>query len=92
MNYTEMTVDEAIEFLKLSKGKKVLVAIKNLEDDEDVIFYPKSKVDCEEMIRDAQTIVTMCDDFVKKLDLFTEQQKDLHDIQLKGFRQTILIR
>ena len=92
MNYTEMTVDEAIEFLKLSKGKKVLVAIKNLEDDEDVIFYPKSKVDCEEMIRDAQTIVTMCDDFVKQLDLFTEQQKDLHDIQLKGFRQTILIR
>lgn len=92
MNYLEMTVEEAVEFLQLSKGKKLLVAIKNLEDDGDAVFCPKSKVDCEEMIRDAQTIAAMCDDFVKKLDLFTEQQKDLHDIQAQGFQQTILIK
>ena len=92
MKYVEMTTDEAIEVLRKSKGKKVLVAIKDLENDEDAIFYQKLKSDCEIMIKEAQTISSMCDDFVKKLDVFSEKQKDLLDIKPYGTQQTILLK
>jgi hypothetical protein len=93
MNYVEMTTEEAIEVLRKSKGKKVLVAIKDLEnDDDDAIFYQKLKSDCEIMIQEAQTVSSMCDDFVKKLDLFTEKQRDLFNIKPIGLKKTILLR
>lgn len=92
MNYLEVTTEEAIEMLKKSNGKRVLVATKNLESGEDeVVFCAWLKSECEEMIQEAKTISTMCDDFVKKLDLYTEQQKDLYNIQPIGFQQTILL-
>ena len=91
MNYVEMTTEEAIEVLRKSKGKKVLVAIKDLENDDDAIFYQKLKSDCEIMIQEAQTVSSMCDDFVKKLDVFTERQRDLMNIQPYGLRKTILL-
>ena len=74
------------------KGKKVLVVIRDLESDEDAIFYQKLKSDCEIMIQEAQTVSSMCDDFVKKLDLFTEKQRDLFNIKPHGFQKTILLR
>lgn len=92
MNYVEMTTDEAIEILRKSKGKKVLVAIKDLENDEDAILHQKLKSDCEIMIKEAQTISSMCDDFVKKLDVFSEKQKDLFNIKPYGTQQTILLK
>lgn len=93
MKYIEMTTEEAIEVLKKSKGKKVLVTIQDLENNnEDIVFCPKLKEECENMILEAKTISSACDDFVKKLDLFTEKQKDLMNIQAHGFQQTILIR
>lgn len=91
MNYVEMTTDEAIEMLRKSKGKKVLVAIQDLESDTDVVFYQKLKSDCEIMIQEAKTVSSMCDDFVKKLDVFSEMQKDLMNIRPHGIRNTILI-
>lgn len=91
MKYVEMTTDEAIDVLRKSKGKKVLVAIQDLESEEDAIFCQKLKSDCEEMIREAETISSMCDDFVKKLDVFTVKQ-NLMNIQPHGLQKTILIR
>lgn len=92
MNYVEMTTDEAIEVLRKSKGKKVLVAIKDLENDEDAVFYQKLKSDCEIMIKEAQTISSLCDDFVKQLRIFTEKQKDLRNIRMVGMQKTILLK
>ena len=92
MKYIETTAEEAIEILRNSKGKKVLVAIQDLENDEDVIFYQRLKTDCEIMIKEAQTISSMCDDFVKKLDVFSEKQKDLFNIKAHGRQQTILLK
>ena len=93
MNYLEVTTEEAIEMLKKSNGKRVLVATKNLESGEDeVVFCAWLKSECEGMIQEAKTISTMCDDFVNKLDLYTEQQKDLYNIQPIGFQQTILLK
>lgn len=91
MNYVEMTTEEAIELLKKSKGKKVLVAIKDLENNDDAVFYQKLKSDCEIMIKEAQTVSSMCDDFVKKLDVFTEKQRDLFNVKPKGLKRTILL-
>ena len=92
MNYIEMTTEEAIEILKKSKGKKVLVAIKDLESDEDAVFYQRLKMDCETMIREAKTISSMCDDFVRNVNLFTEKQIDLTNIVPHGLQKTILLR
>lgn len=91
MNYVEMTTEEAIEILRKSKGKKVLVAIKDLENDEDAILYQKLKSDCEVIIQEAQTVSSICDDFVKKLDVFTEKQRDLLNIKPHGLKKTILL-
>lgn len=91
MNYVEMTTEEAIEILRKSKGKKVLVAIKDLENDNDAILYQKLKSDCEVIIQEAQTISSICDDFVRKLDVFTEKQKDILNIKPYGLRKTILL-
>ena len=93
MNYLEVTTEEAIEMLKKSNGKRVLVVTKNLESGEDeVVFCAWLKSECEGMIQEAKTISAMCDDFVNKLDLYTEQQKDLYNIQPIGFQQTILLK
>ena len=43
------------------------------------------------MIKEAQTVSSMCDDFVKKLDVFSEKQKDLMNIEPHGFQKTILL-
>lgn len=92
MRYVEMTTDEAIEVLKKSKGKKVLVAIQDLSNDEPALFYPKLKSDCMVMIQEAETISSACDDFVRQLRLFSEKQRDLMDIIPEGLQKTILLR
>ena len=56
------------------------------------MFTNEIKSDCETMIMEAQTISSACDEFVKKLDVFTEKQRDLFNIQPHGFQKTILLR
>lgn len=92
MKYVEMTIDEAIEMLNNSKGKKVLVAIQDLEKDEPALFCQRLKKECESMICEAKTVASQCDDFVKQLNLFTEKQKDLMNIQHRGKLKIILLR
>lgn len=92
MNYIEMTTEEAIEFLKKSKGKKVLVATQDLESDEPALFCPYLKQDCFNMINEAETVASLCDDFVKQLRIFTEKQKDLRNIRMVGMQKTILLK
>lgn len=93
LNYLEVTTEEAIEMLRTSNSKKVLVAIQNLEDgDDEIVFCRWLKSECESIIQEAKTITSMCDDFVKKLDLYTEQQKDLYNIQPHGLQKTILLQ
>lgn len=92
MRYVEMSTDEAIEMLKKSKGKKVLVAVQDLKTDEAAFFYPKTKSDCLLMIKEAETIASACDNFVKQLKLFSEEQRDLMNIIPKGSQRTILLK
>lgn len=92
MEYIEMTVEEAIEVLKKSKGKKVLVAVQDLRIEEPALFHPKLKSDCLLMVREAETILSACDDFVKQLRLFNEKQRDLINIVPNGLQKTILLK
>lgn len=92
MKYVEMTTDEAIEVLKNSKGKKVLVAIQDLEKDEPAMFCPKLKTECFSLFENAETTISVCDDLIKQLRLFTEQQRDIMNIEPHGIQKTILIK
>lgn len=88
----EMTKEEAIKMLKKAKGKTVLVAIQDLEHNKFGPFRLNHKTECESMITEAKTIFSNHDDFVKMLNLFTEQQKDLMNITPHGFRKIILLK
>lgn len=92
MRYVEMSTEEAIEMLKKSKGKKVLVAVQDLNDEKPALFYPQTKSDCLLMIREAETISSACDDFVRQLRLFSEKQRDLMNIVPEGLQRTILLK
>lgn len=92
MQYVEMTTDEAIEVLKRAKGKRVLVAIQDLETDAPGLFYPKLKSDCLLMIKEAETIASACDDLVNQLKLYSNKQRDLINIVPIGLQKTILLK
>lgn len=93
MKVIELTSEEAIHVLKNSKGKRVLVAIQDLEAEEEICsFLPIRKNDCEGMIRDAETLISATSDFVKQLRLFTEKQNDLENIRAVGYQKIILLK
>lgn len=90
MKYVEMTIEEAMK--RCNKNAKVLVAIQNLEDDDvDIIFVRKRRSEYDSMFEDVKTAISMCDDLVKQLRLFTEKQ-NIANIQPRGFQKTILLK
>lgn len=93
MKIVEMTIEEAIEVLKESKGKVVMVAIQDLEHEKDVVtFSPRLKTDCEVMIKNSESIASICDDFIRQLKVYTEKQLDIANIQPRGYEKTILLK
>ena len=90
MKYVEMTIEEAMKCC--NKNKKVLVAIQDLEDDNvDVVFVKKRKNEYDTIFDDVKTVASICDDFVKQLNLFTEKQ-EIPNIEPHGLQKTILLR
>lgn len=90
MKYIEMTIEEAMKCC--NKNKKVLVAIQDLEDDNvDVVFVKKRKNEYDTIFDDVKTVASICDDFVKQLNLFTEKQ-EIPNIEPLGLQKTILLR
>lgn len=89
--YVEMTIEEALELNKGDKNSKVLVAISNLEDDEVVAFVKKTRYECENIIKQAETIAHSCDEFMDSLMCYTEKQ-DIRRIAPIGKMSTILMR
>lgn len=87
---TEMTVEEA--FKKCNKHTKVLVATQDLtEDNVDIAFVTKRRHEYDEVFEDVKTVASMCDDFVKQLKLFTEEQ-DIRNIRPYGIQKTVLLK
>ena len=90
MKYVEMTIEEAMRCC--NRNKKVLVAIQDLEDDNvDVVFVKKKKNEYDTIFDDVKTVASICDDFVKQLNLFTEKQ-EIPNIEPHGLKKTILLR
>lgn len=93
MKYIEVTKEVAIELLKKSEGQTVMVAIHDLEnDEEDVVFTPTKKKECEPMFKGAKTITSKTDDFIKQLNIFSEKQIDLENIKNRGVQKIILLK
>lgn len=91
MEYIEMTIEEALEYSRGNKAQVVLVAVKDLEKNEGITeFIRKSKKECEDIIRNAETIAKLHDEFISQLKVFTSKQIDLKNIKPYGRESTIL--
>lgn len=89
--YVEMTVNQALELSRGNKEMKVLVAVNDLEKDDVAAFVKKTKCECENIIKEAETIARVCDDFIDSLRCFSVKQ-DLKRIRPVGKMSTILIQ
>lgn len=91
MGYVEMTIEEALEYSRGNKAQVVLVAVKDLEKSEEITqFIKRSKSECEDIIRNAETIARIYDQFISQLKVFTRKQIDLKNIKPYGKESIIL--
>ena len=89
--YVEMTIEQALKLNNGNTNAKVMVAMNNLEKDEVVSFARKTKRECAEIIKRAQTIAHDCDDFMNSLYCYSVKQ-NLKEIKPIGVVSTILIK
>ena len=90
MNYLLMTVEEAQRLAK--KNALVLVAVSDLEkEDCNEQFTKRTFGDCNEILKEAETIANVCDDFVNQLRIFSKRQVDVINYENKGKLSTILL-
>lgn len=89
--YIAMTVEEAKKMTK--KDAVVLVCVNDLEDSMNISsFSKKTFIECEQMIKEAETIMSVCDDFIKSLRCYTEKQDMFPELRPKGKEGVILLR
>ena len=89
--YVEMTIEEAMK--KCNKNTKVLIAIQDLEkEDDEIVFVQKKKREYGSIFEDAKTVLSMCDDFIKELNVFTEKQPDIYNIRPHGLQKIVLLK
>lgn len=89
--YVEMTIEEAMK--KCNKHTKVLVVIQDLEkEDDEIVFVQKKKREYGSIFEDAKTVLSMCDDFIKELNVFTEKQPDIYNIRPHGLQKIVLLK
>lgn len=91
MKYVEVTIEQALEMNKGDKNSKVLVAVNNLEENDVVAFVRKTRTECENIIKDAQTLVHNCDDFMDSLMCYSKRQENIKSIRPVGVLSTILM-
>ena len=91
MTYIEVTIEQALAMNKKKKNSKVLVAVNDLESNDVAAFVKKTRNECEKIIRDAETLVQNCDDFMECLMCYSERQ-DVKSIRPIGMLSTILVR
>lgn len=89
--YVEMTIEQALKLNNGNTNAKVMVAMNNLEKNEVALFVKKTKSECEEIIKRAQTIAHDCDDFMNSLYCYSVKQ-NLKEIKPIGVVSTILIK
>lgn len=61
------------------------------DNNADIIFVQKRENEYNEVFEDVKTVVSLYDDFVRQLRLFTEKQ-DIRNIRPQGIQRTVLLR
>lgn len=76
MKYIEMSIEDALKIFKGDKSKTVLVAVKDLENDDDTLqpFERMEISKCRKVIRSSKTIIGMDDELLKHLLLYSKKQ------------------
>lgn len=75
MQYVEMSIEEALKIFKGDVSKTVLVAVKDLEKDDDIQSFKKVGVSrCKRIIKSSSTIIGIDDDLLKQLLLYSRKQ------------------
>lgn len=91
MQYIMVSIEEAKKIAK--KDAVVLIAINDLEaNDCNVEFRRQSFGECEKLIKEAETIARVYDDFVNQLRVFSEKQVDVINYKNQGKLSTILLK
>lgn len=91
VKYVEVTIDQALALNRGNGKSKVLVAINDLEEDQVIAFVQKTKDECENIIKDAQTLVHNCDDLMDSLMCYSKRQENIKSIRPVGVLSTILM-
>lgn len=91
-----------INMIKKAKGKKLLVSIHSLEeDDTPVDFVPRHKNECISMVKMSETVSALLNEVhgmktdlesmkITQLRLYSKAQNDLKNLIPMGFEKTIL--
>ena len=75
MQYVEMSIEEALKIFKGDVSKTVLVAVKDLEKDDDIQSFEKVGISrCKRIIKSSSTIIGIDDDLLKQLLLYSKKQ------------------
>lgn len=75
MQYVEMNIEEALKIFKGDVSKTVLVAVKDLEKDDDIQSFEKVGVSrCKRIIKSSSTIIGIDDDLIRQLLLYSSKQ------------------
>lgn len=75
MEYIEMNIEDALKIFKGDVSKTVLVAVKDLEKDDDIQSFEKVGVSrCKRIIKSSSTIIGIDDDLLKQLLLYSSKQ------------------
>lgn len=91
MNYVMMTMEEAQKVAK--KDAIVFVSVMDLEaNDCNEGFIKKKFGECNDIIKEAETIAKVCDDFANQLRVFSKKQVDVINYEPLGKLSTILLR
>lgn len=87
-----MTIEEALKYANGNKDARVLVAVYDFEEENGIAaFHKKTTDECENIIKEAETVASLCDDFIRGLRCFSVKQ-NLMNIKPKGKMSTILIQ
>lgn len=98
---TEDDEKKVIDMIKKAKGKKLLVAIHSLEEDNTPIqFLPKHKNECVTMLQNSATRAAVFEEMeldcfkflenINQLRLYSEHQNDLKNLSPHGYERTIM--
>lgn len=91
MKYVMVSIEDAKKIAK--KDAVVLIAVNDLETkDCNIEFTRQSFGECEKLIKEAETIARVYDDFVNQLRVFSKKQIDVINYVPHGKLSTILLK